>query len=162
MSQLVTWSPLKKTDDDPYFQTRSLNSVGVPCTVSTSSLVDPTVKYPLVPPTGCEGSIRTLSGEPGHMSQLVTWSPLKKTDDDPYFQTRSLNSVGVPCTVSTSSLEEPTVKLSGGTRLDCSGEMSFGTGMTAGGAVGWTCPAVVERLAPPVDLLRVPNSGDTV
>jgi hypothetical protein len=32
--------------DDPYFKKDSPNSVGVPCTANTSSLVEPTLKYP--------------------------------------------------------------------------------------------------------------------
>jgi hypothetical protein len=110
--QLETLLSRKYTVNDPYFQEDSLSSVGVPCAASTSSLVEPAVKYPGRWP-GPEGNISALSGESGEMSQPVTLPLWKCTVDDPYFQEDSLNSAGVPCAASTSSLVEPAVKYPG-------------------------------------------------
>lgn len=111
--QLETLPSRKYTVDDPYFQEDSLSSVGVPCAASTSSLVEPAVKYPWRNGPGPEGNISALSGEPGEISQPVTLPLWKYTVDDPYFQEDSLNSAGVPCAASTSSLVEPAVKYPG-------------------------------------------------
>jgi hypothetical protein len=81
--QLETRPSRKYTVDDPYFQEDSLNSVGVPCAASTSSVVEPTVKYPRRYGPGPEGSISALRGEPGEISQPATLPPWKYTVDDP-------------------------------------------------------------------------------